>query len=169
MNVKMYYRFEDYQVYIFHLIIKKLLQNLLKKNNRKSATLIFVISLIAIKTQKYIMYCRLKKLNENNRVLRRISNLINYASELRLKYKTLILLIFCPIAKKRNCLHLYYTCKTFTEKRSTSRPQRCHQIRYVNGQSGDPYRQLPSTYFDSCILFGLFIYIQHVHICSTTP
>lgn len=86
---------------------KEIIVEFTKKNNRKSATLIFVISLIAIKTQKYIMYCRLKKLNENNRVLRRISNLINYASELRLKYKTLILLIFCPIAKKMFAFILY--------------------------------------------------------------
>lgn len=40
---------------------KEIIVEFTKKNNRKSATLIFVISLIAIKTQKYIMYCRLKK------------------------------------------------------------------------------------------------------------
>lgn len=78
------------------------------------------------------MYCRLKKLNENNWVLRCILNLINYVFELCLKYKILILLIFCFIVKKKNCLYLYYICKIFIEKRLIS----CLVvllIEYVNG------------------------------------
>lgn len=60
------------------------------ENNRKTATLNFLISLIALRIYKYKMYCRLEKIDENEEGLKthiKLS-LLNYASVLRLKYKS---------------------------------------------------------------------------------
>lgn len=70
------------EYFVFYIRWKYILVGFYRENDWKSATLDFIISLLARKIYKYKMYCSLEKLDENEESLKAHlkSSLLNYAS-----------------------------------------------------------------------------------------
>lgn len=134
----------------FDIEWKRIIEGFCLENNRKSATLNFVIFFIACKLYKYIRYCRLEKKDKHEE-----------GSKAHLKLRrtnlepviSLILLIFCNNITV--CTQIQILCKISTESRPVLQRLSIGHVNETSQRGDDPYIRLASTCFDM-IIFLLF-------------